>query len=306
MNPCIDVTETIPRFVYGGLNRIQSRRVDMSGKGVNVAMALMQLGEPAHALGMCYKDNADTYLQGLAALGLSYDAVMAEGAVRENIKLLDLENAVTTEINQNGVPMDAAQLVAINARIDEVLTMKELTTFVLTGSVPPETPVDFYRQVIERGHAQGIRMMLDAEGDFLLEGIKAKPYLIKPNLFEFETAFAPPSTDIGTLVRSAREIIAGGVHTVCISMGEDGALLIDAQEALFCASPPCAVQSTQGAGDSLMAGICMALERELPMKEQLRYAVACAVGSLTREGTLLCTQKEFDAFYPLLQIVAVD
>ncbi len=302
MNPCIDITETIPRFVYGGLNRITSRRVDSSGKGINVAMVLRNLSAQVRAIGMNYRDNGEAFSKRLSDAGLFYDAVFADGAVRENIKLLDEEKSVTTEINQNGVPIREEDLRAIKEKIHDVLQDPALTSFVMTGSLPPGTPKTFYREVVEEGNAFGRRMILDAEGAFLLEGIKAKPYMIKPNLFEFETAFAPKDTEPETLIRTAREIIADGISLICISLGADGAMLIDEKEAYFAPPVPAPVRSTQGAGDSLLAGILLALEREFPRKEQLRWGLAAAQGSIEREGTLLCMPNEFEKYLPLVDV----
>ena len=301
MNPCIDVTASIDHFEYGGMNRIKSRREDSSGKGINAAVVLKNMGVPVRAIGMNYTGNGAEFADRLSDQGLSYEAVFAEGKVRENIKLLDLEKSVTTEINQSGVPIDAEHLGQIREKIDEALNDESVTAFIMTGSLPPGTPVDFYRSVTERGNEKGIRMMLDAEGAFLLEGIKGKPYLIKPNLFEFVTAFSPKDTTLGSLVEVSRQIISSGVNTVCISLGADGALLVNAQDAFFCAGVPCEVKSTQGAGDSLLSGICAAIEEGKSPEEQLRYGVSCALGTVVREGTLLCRRQEFDRFYPVVK-----
>ena len=306
MNPCLDITETIPQFTYGGLNRITERRVDPSGKGINVAMVLQQMGVPVRAVGMNYRENGEAFAARLAERGLDYEYVMAEGAVRENIKLLDLENAVTTEINQNGVPMDPLSLEMMQAKLAGILQEPEVATCVLTGSLPPQVAPSFYRDLITRGKMAGVRMILDAEGEALLEGMKAAPYMIKPNLFEFETAFHPEDTEIPSLVNRAREILQEGIEVILLSMGEKGALLIDAEEAWYTPPVACDVKSTQGAGDSMVAGFCMALEQGLPRKEQLRWASACAAGSLVREGTLLCTPAEFAQFKPRVTACEAD
>ena len=302
MNPCIDVTDAIGHFEYGGMNRVVSRRVDCSGKGINVALVLKHFGVDARAIGMNYTGNGDGFCRELSKLGLDYEAVFAEGNVRENIKILDLEKAVTTEVNQNGVPMDEDTLHKINDFIDEVMS-GDVDTFVMTGSLPPGTPIDFYKKLIEKGKARGIRMMLDAEGDYLTEGIKAGPYLIKPNLFEFVTAFNPKDESIEELIATSKKIIDSGVKNVCISMGEDGALIIDKDDAFICRPVACDVASTQGAGDSLMAGICMALKQNLSLNEQLKWGVACSLGSVTKEGTLLCEMEDFEKFYSKLEVL---
>ena len=332
MNPCIDVTETIPHFVYGGLNRITSRRADSSGKGINVAMVLHNLGADVLAIGMNYTGNGEAFSRQLAERGLTYDAVFADGAVRENIKLFDEEKAVTTEINQGGVPIRGEDLANMHARITECLRDPRVTAFIMTGSLPPGTPKDFYKSIIEEGNALGrgerqddpVRMILDAEKEQLLLGLSAKPYMIKPNLFEFETAFltghaladaegtvkdmpVPARREhLAPVIEKARELLRDGLPLLCISMGADGAMLLDEKEAWYAAPVPGGtVRSTQGAGDSLLAGILMAIDAHLPRAEQLRWGIAAAQGSIEREGTLLCTPEAFEKYKSLVEVHAL-
>ena len=159
---------------------------------------------------------------------------------------------------------------------------------------------------MEKSKARGVRTILDAEGELLLRGMEARPYLIKPNLYEFETAFGLKTKDMKDILAICRKIIADGVKVVCLSMGGDGALIADEKEAYLCRPTPIEVKSTQGAGDSLVAGMCIAMEKGLPISEMLRYGVSTAQGSLIREGTQLCTKEGFEHFEQIVTVEKIE
>ena len=306
MNPCIDTMMTIPGFVYGGMNRVQTRRSDHRGKGINVSIVLRQLGYASRTLGMNYTENGLRFSDELSQLGISYECVWEEGSVRENFKLLDLEKQIITEVNQKGSPVTPKTLAMFDGLYSDLMDDPEVDTVVVTGSVPPGVPQDYYRKLVELGNRAGKKMILDAEGPLLQEGLKAKPYLIKPNLFEFETAFGLPSRSNEDIIETARNVISGGTEIVCLSMGADGTMIISADEAWYCAPVPMEVKSATGAGDSVVAGMCIAMQRELPLSEVLRYGVCAANGSLIREGTLLCTKEDFRHFEEIVTVERID
>ncbi|MGN0364301.1 MAG: 1-phosphofructokinase family hexose kinase [Bilifractor sp.] len=296
MNPCFDKTFTINGFAYGGLNRVQEKRTDYSGKGINVSIVLQQLGVPVRTFGINYSQNGNVFSEGLAGAGIRYEAFMVQGRVRENIKVRNAEDRVTTELNQKGDPLTEDQLQAFTARLLEQLSDPSIDLVVITGSVPQGVPATCYYDLTAACRKMGKRVILDAEGELLLEGLKAGPELIKPNLYEFITAFAPEDKSRAGIVRRCREIIDGGVKMICLSMGKEGAMLVNDTEAWYCAPSSLEVHSTQGAGDSMVAGMCMAMEQGLPLSEILRYGVIAANGSLVRDGTQLCTRENFDHF----------
>lgn len=301
LNPCIDKTLVISDFIYGGMNRVENRIENVSGKGINVSVALTQMEVPVRTLGIRYTKGAEDFLKGLGEIGIEYESVIADGALRENVKALDTKTNITSELNQKGDFVSEETLDKFDKMLEAA--MGDLDILVVTGSVPPGVCTSYYGKLIERANLKGIKCILDAEGELLIEGIKAKPYLIKPNLYEFESAFGLKTKKIEDILVICRKIIADGIKVVCLSMGEDGALIVDDKEAYLCKPTKIDVKSTQGAGDSLVAGICGAMENGLPISEMLRYGVAAAQGSLIREGTKLCTKEGFEHFK---QIVAVE
>ena len=163
-----------------------------------------------------------------------------------------------------------------------------------------------YREILEELSVYPVKIILDAEKDFLLEGIKAKPYLIKPNLFELETAFGKKCKTIEEVVLLAREILEKGVEVVCVSLGEKGAVICDKQEAFYSQGLLLEIQGIQGAGDSMVAGICAALEEKLPIQEMLRYGMAASAASLVLKGTQMCSQEGFCKYREQIKIQKME
>ncbi len=302
MNPCMDKTIAVDEFAYGELNRIEVVRIDPSGKGINVSQVLKNLGIESRSLGIVFADGADEYLKCLKKRGIEYEYLKTEGKLRENIKLLDKKNRITTELNERGGRLGEKEQIEFEKILMSALD--ETNVLVVTGSVPPGVDPDYYRKLIEKANKKGIKCILDAESKLFLEGLKAKPYIVKPNLYELMDAFDLKNDSRDDLISACKEIVLGDLcEIVCLSMGEKGAVIVDKRDVYSYSPRNVDVKSTQGAGDSLVAGMCIGIEERLPLKEMFRYAIAAAEGSLVREGTLLCTREQFEENLNNIEIV---
>lgn len=292
MNPCIDKTLEISNFHYGDINRVIKKRQDVSGKGINVSIALTNLGVPVRTFGLLYEKGGDSFLTNLQKLNINYEYVPVKGSFRENMKIYNNIDNITTELNQNGEFVSSNELTEFEKKLEN--TMESLDILVVTGSLPQGVDPSFYRIVIEKAKQHNIRCILDAEGELLKEGMKAKPYLIKPNLYEFKKTFGLETDNIDEIVEKCNSIIDQGIGVVCLSMGKQGAIITDGKEIFTYTPAEIRVKSTQGAGDSMVAGICMAIENKLGLSDMLRYGTAVAQGSLQLEGTQLCQKEDFE------------
>ena len=300
LNPCIDKTIYLEQLDVGSYNRVFSTRVDISGKGVNVSTALSHFGLPTHCLGLNFRDNGRMLEEVLKERGVSYDFVMANGAIRTNIKLFDRSCSTMTEINEAGpfVPPQTVELL-----LDHIQTLLDQTSLlILSGSIPPGVPADIYKKIISTARAKGVKTILDAAGEPFLQGLEASPFLIKPNTFEFEQAFGEDLQAGLSMVDIARKVIQKGTSYVCISMGEEGAMLIDKDHAYHAKPLNIIPRGLTGAGDSMVAGICYALYHQLDTRDMLRYAMAAAAGSIRLEGTLLASLEDLQELLPQVEI----
>lgn len=304
LNPCIDKSIFISKFKYGALNRVLDTRIDASGKAINVGIAVKRIGKKVECLGFNYGENGKELEQTLKDHHIDCEFVWVDGKLRTNTKILDLDTQILTELNEYGDEVTQ----------DDVRQLKEVVrrhaaksnTIVIGGSAPPGVSKSIYRELITELSDFPVKIILDAERDLLIKGIKAKPYLIKPNLFELETAFGIKCNSRKDVYRAAKEVIRQGVEVVCVSLGADGAMICSAQEAYYSPGLKLDVKGVQGAGDSMVAGICAAIEEELPLPELLRYGMAASAGSLVLEGTQMCERKGFEKFLTQVQIEKVE
>lgn len=302
LNPCIDHSVEVERLVTGGTNRVCATRRDVSGKGVNVSVVLRELGAETLCLGLSRQEDAALLETSLQSRGVPFDLLRVPGSLRVNLKLLDRSCGVMTECNERGEPLPGETLNAFCALLRRHLPQAGL--LVLSGSVPPGLPADCYRTLAQEAARQGVPVVLDAAGELLLEGMKSRPVLIKPNLDELRETFGVRETGLPGLAAACRALAREhGLRYLCLSMGERGALLAGQQEAWYTPGSPVTVRGVQGAGDSMVAGLSLGLLRGGEPRELLCRAVAAAQASLERPGTLLCRREDFLRFLPQISAV---
>ena len=302
LNPSIDLTLFISNLVKGGSHRASNTRRDISGKAVNTAYALKNLNIPCQLVGFDFIENGSLLKEALHEAGIFYDSVAAEGAMRTNVKIFEEESRQMTEINQNGptVPKEAVRALL------EKIKNTQTDVLILSGSLPPGVDTGTYGEIIKQAKAP---VILDAFGPALYEGLKEKPYIIKPNLKEMEQTFNVSLPSKNDKLSAARNLLHkyDGLKAVCLSMGAEGAMIIGKEEAYFSPALDIPVRGIQGAGDSMVAGLAAELYKNhnAPLKDLLRSAMACAAASLIQEGTLMAKQDDFNEMIKKVEIVEV-
>ena len=182
MNPSFDKTASVSKLVPGDVNRLQDVRIDVGGKGINVAIVLKRLGIPVSCVGCLGEENSIAFLHLIRREDVPFEYLAVPGEVRTNLKLLDREQKLITEFNEPGVIMNASQLDSFIALLRERASESEYV--VLSGRLPAGCPENTYQLCMQQIHEK--KWVLDAAGESLLHGIKEKPFLVKPNLPEIE------------------------------------------------------------------------------------------------------------------------
>lgn len=301
LNPCIDRTVELRNLTVDGHNRADRVHQSISGKGINVNVVLKHLGVETRALVLEHASGGRQVLDFLRERQIPYSAVSSPGALRINLKLTDTVNGTMTEINERGVPVTSDVVAEILRKVTAALDGTDI--LVADGSVPPGTPDDIYKTILTMAKERHILTVLDASGALLRKGLQARPWLVKPNRFELESYYGEAAEDQRQLLSLAQRMREEGAENVCLSMGKEGAALITVEGVWLAPGNPIPVRGAQGAGDSMVAGICAATLRGLPAQEVLRWGVAAAQGSLILPGTQLCTK---DGFREMLGQITVN
>lgn len=304
LNPCVDLTLYLPELNAGGLNLVERSRTDTCGKGVNVSVVLRTLGIATKCSGISFDGGAAQLDAFLEQQCIARDFAIAHGNLRTNIKLMDMNKNEMTEVNSLGDPVGESVILEYLDKLKKLAWESSIVVF--SGRIPNGGGADIYRRSLEAVAGSRVITIVDAEKEPLKQAIKAKPFLIKPNLYELEETFGRKIRSRDDALKACRKIIKRGVSVVCCSMGGDGAIIADEAEAWFSPALPIEVKGFQGAGDSMVAGICKAIKDRRPLEDLLRYGVAAASGSLEREGTLLCRLEDFDRLLPLVHVKKID
>ena len=288
LNPALDHTLEVDHLRVGEVNRALRMQSDVGGKGINVASCLADFGVHSAVTGQIGRDNATQFETLFNAKGIDNRFFYLDGLTRINTKLVDLSSGNTTDINMPGPALapDAIETLfeRLLARIGGLVSAGSWV--VASGSLPPQWPADTYARLITHVHSLGAHVLLDASGAALAAGVGAAPDIIKPNRAELCELIGHPLTDTASVVAAARELLArpNAPGTVIVSMGGEGALFVNPQEALLAHPIPTELISTVGAGDAMVAGIVAAQIAGLALPECARLATAFSAAKLARLG----------------------
>lgn len=286
LNPAIDQTLSIPGFAAGRVNRVAESRSDAGGKGVNVACCLADLGVEVTATGFLGAENADIFEASFTHREIADLFVRVPGRTRVGIKIVDDRARQTTDINFPGLAPEAEDLAELFERI--FLLVEPGGWFVLSGSVPAGTPDVVYARMIELLQDRGGHVVVDTSGgplrEALASGSEMIPEIMKPNVEELGELVGRTLATPADVRAAGESLLERGARLVVVSMGGDGAVFVDREQALLARPPRVEVRSTVGAGDAMVGGIVYAVIHDLPLADLARMATACGAYAVTRIG----------------------
>ena len=249
-NPAIDYVVTIDNINKGSVNRLDSEQIYFGGKGINISLVLKELGTESTALGFVAGFTGDAIEKELAAAGVTTDFVRLEkGFSRINVKIRAEE---ATELNGSGPEISDDD---VSKLFEKLRRIENGDTIILAGSVPKSLPRDIYERIIHFLADKDVRIIADAEKELLLNVLKYKPFLIKPNIQELGGIFGNMPADDDEIIACASKLREMGAQNVLVSMAGDGAILLDSDGNIR-KSGVCrgTVRNSVGAGDSMIAG----------------------------------------------------
>ena len=251
LNPSIDYIVRLDELKTGITNRTTSEEYYIGGKGINVSCVLAELGIKSTALGFVAGFTGEAIEKGLKNPKITADFItLKSGISRINIKIKAGEE---TEINCQGPHIDEEELLNLFDKIDNI---QSGDTLIIAGNIPNTLPDDVYERIIERLDGKDVRIVVDATKKLLVNSLKYKPFLIKPNRQELSEIFDTTVKTESDVVKYAQELQKMGAKNVLVSLGGDGALLVDEfgkvhKEGVIKGHK---VLNTVGSGDSMVAG----------------------------------------------------
>jgi len=291
INPAIDIFVNVDRVEPTGKMRCSAPKRDPGGGGINVARVAHRLGGRVTAI----------FPTGGAIGKLLHRLVDREGIdsivtpshveTRENFTAYEESTGEQYRFVLPGSTLHRAEWETV---LEKLTTLPQRPKFVVaSGSVPPGVPDDFFARVARHAKALGAQCAIDTSGPALKAALAEGVSLIKPNLVELSDLVATSLGNDDARLRACRKLIEDGrVKIVALTLGEDGALLVTANQAFRAEPMKIEPVSTVGAGDSFVGGLVAALASGESLQQAFRIAVAAASAAVLSPGTELCREED--------------
>lgn len=285
MNPAIDKTLDIENLEAGAVHRVKKLVMDAGGKGINVSKCVHALGGETVATGFVGGLAGKMIETALTEMGIIHSFVPIDGETRTNVKVVDLKNeGSVTEFNEPGPEITKANMDALQKKLENLAGPSTIFTF--SGSVPASVDPEIYGYFTKRLSKKQATVFVDASGPLLAEAIKAKPFLVKPNVRELCKCFAVPrGATEEQLIELGQRVLDMGVNTCVISRGHSGAIFMDHYQTFKTNGIQVHSHSTVGAGDAMLGALAYGLDMDLPYEECATLAIATSAGACTTLGT---------------------
>lgn len=297
-NPTIDKNTTVDKLVPEKKLRCSPPQFGPGGGGINVTRAIKNLGADAPAI-FPAGSYSGRFLAHLMTLeNLQFSVVETVSHTRENFIVVDEESGHQYRFGMPGTAVTEEEWKALLAEVEKA----DAGYIVASGSLLPGMPADIIARVAQLARAKGARLILDTSGEALKAALDAGVYLLKPNLGELSSLVGQEEVTDETVEQLAREIIARGqCEIIVVSMGERGAKLITKTESFHVVPPAVKIVSTLGAGDSMVAGMVLALSQGKPLLHVLQMGVACGTAATITYGSELCRKEDVDRLLAAMQ-----
>lgn len=290
-NPSLDYIVSVNDFQLGLTNRTDSELILPGGKGINVSTILMNLGIDSTAFGFAAGFTGEEIIREVEAMGIRSDFIKIDSGIsRINLKLKNIDG---TEINGSGPEISEEKIEELLRKLD---ILGEGDILVLAGSIPASMPADMYSTIMERLQHKNVTFIVDATKDLLINVLKYKPFLIKPNNHELGELFDVKLTTREEVIPYGKKLQKQGARNVLISMAGEGAVLVAEDGSVYEApAPKGTLVNAVGAGDSMVAGFTAGWIE----KKDYRHAfyMGVSAGSASAFSEYLATKEEIIDLY---------
>ena len=300
MNPTIDASANVKNVAPEHKLRCYNLFHEPGGGGINVSRAIKRLGGTSKAVYPAGGHNGQKLQELLSRENMDHTPIPASGLTRENLTIFEESGGQQYRFNMPGAHVSEKEW-------KNCLTSIETTTpkakyIVASGSLPPGVPDDFYARICRLGRKQDIPVIIDTHGNPLRLAVKEGCFLIKPNMREMNLLTDQNIETEDDLVGLASSIIRQGrCRVIVISLGPAGVILMTKEGCQKVRAPTVPIQSKVGAGDSMVAGICIGLQKEFPLYDAVLMGVAAGSAAVMTPGTELCRKPDTDRLYQALK-----
>jgi 6-phosphofructokinase 2 len=299
-NPTIDKGFHVKRIVKNEKLRAEHIRRDPGGGGINVSRVIKRLGEETLACALAGGTAGELLAKLLHREKIPFHLTEIEDETRINFTVTEDSTGHQLRFLMPGPKIRREEWKRFIRDIVSIRPAPRLC--VLSGSLPPGVPDDFYFRLIQIFKKKEIKCFLDASGRPLRAGMKAGPYIVKPNLRELGQLTGKKLNSRELILKMARRLLKNDCEMITISLGDKGAMLVTEEKSFYALSPKVEPVSVVGAGDSMVAAMALKVAQGSSLSEILRFGVAAGTAAVLSVGTELCTKREFKKILPKVKI----
>lgn len=299
LNPAIDEAVAIAEFQLGTKNRCTLANLDPGGKGINASRVIQRLGGKTIALGFIGGVTGQLLRARLDEEHVLHAFDHVAEATRINVMIFERNASRRTRLYLDGPHVPADKVASLRTRLAQ---LPAGSIVVFGGSVPPGLPSEIYRDLVEEVQQRGGKAIVDTSEAALAAVLPARPFLIKPNVEEAEEVLGRTIDGDAAVYAAAQELCSRGALHVVISQGAEGSIGVGPDGAWKARAPQVAVKSTVGAGDSMVAGLALALSRGGGIAEGLRLGSAAGAATVMVSGTQLCRPEDVAALQERVRV----
>lgn len=304
LNPALDLVGRLKRIEIGEVNTVETLGLYPAGKGINVAKVLADLGTTLSVTGFLGSENQGDFINAFKQNNLKDEFYRIDGKTRINVKITETEEEVT-DLNFLGFeisPNDWEKFTAYSKKWGS-----QFDLVAVCGSLPRGITAKQFSLWLESLHQQGLKVVLDSSNAALTEGLKAQPWLVKPNRRELETWIGRSLNSLDEIIEAAQVLRSQGIENVIISMGEKGALWLNHEGVIQAQPPRCEhVVSTVGAGDSMVAGLIYGLSQGWNKEKTLRFASATSALAVSQSNVGISDQVALNTIFEQTQMTVIS
>ncbi|WP_369308958.1 1-phosphofructokinase [Providencia rettgeri] len=289
LNPAYDLVGLLPQIDKGDVNLVKTAGLHAAGKGINVAKVLKNLGIDVTVGGFLGKENQDGFQKVFSETGIANRFQVVEGRTRINVKLTE-KNGEVTDLNFSGFEITKADWQRFVA--DSLSWAGQFDMICVSGSLPTGVALDEFTKWMMRLRNECMCVIFDSSREAFAAGLKASPWLVKPNHRELEIWAGRPLRTHQDIVEAANQLRAQGIAHVVISLGAQGAMWVNSSGAWFAKPPQCEVISTVGAGDSMVGGLIYGLMMSQTSEHTLRLATAVSALAVSQSNVGITDREQ--------------
>ncbi|GGF20845.1 1-phosphofructokinase family hexose kinase [Flavobacterium limi] len=298
VNPSVDKSTHFSGLVAEQKIRCKEPQFDAGGGGINVSKAISRLRGSSLAVFTSGGPVGEMLKDLVAKEKVDFETIETETATRENFIAVDDNTNSQYRFGFTGDTLSDSEV----EKLLETISKLKPNFLVASGSLNEGLSSDFYQKIAEIAKESNSKLIVDTSGEALEKVLETGAYLIKPNVGELAKLIGAERLEIDEVNEAAKKIIAhGGAEIVVVSLGPQGAVLVTKDEYEFVPAPNVAKKSTVGAGDSMVGGIVWALSQNKPLKEVIRWGVACGSAATMNEGTQLFKFEDANRLFEWLK-----